>query len=202
MSMITWLRRFCRFSVAPSLVSQLPGGEHDNPSENLVEQTKSVLKTNTTSERDLAKLYRLLKEKPNSTTLSLEAVILFINNKTAQWLHEKPLAEREELLQKARACAPEFRNWKQLLQEERAKILQSKQMALVRLQEKALKLKETLTNDLMLYGLWQSESDIKNGLAKLKTKAEQLRALKTQLSFCSKARQTGFLVSHQLFFKF
>ena len=59
-------------------------------------------------------------------------------------------------------------------------------MVLMRLQEKALEVKEKLTNDLMLYGLWQSESDIQNGLAKLKTKAEQLRALKTQLSFRNK----------------
>lgn len=76
----------------------LSGGEYDNPSKNLVGQTRSVPKTNTISERDFAKLDRLLREKPNATTLSLEAVILFSNNKTAQWLHEKSLAEREELL--------------------------------------------------------------------------------------------------------
>ena len=56
----------------------------------------------------------------------------------------------------------------------------------MRLQEKALKEKEKLTNDLMVYGLWQSEADVYTGLAKLKTKAEQLRALKTQLSFRNK----------------
>lgn len=168
----------------------LSGGEYDNPSKDLEEQTKSVSKTNTISERDFAMLDRLIREKPNAITLSLEAVILFSNNKTAQWLHKKSISEREELLQKARTCAPEFRKLyrtrKQHLLEERAKILQSKQRALLRLQEKALELKEKLTNDLMLYGLWQSETDIQNGLAKLKTKTEQLKALKTQLLFRSK----------------
>jgi hypothetical protein len=49
-----------------------------------------------------------------------------------------------------------------------------------------LEAKEKLTNDLMLYGLWQCQSESQNGLDKLKTKTEKLRALKTQLSFRSK----------------
>ena len=80
----------------------------------------------------------------------------------------------------------------QHLLEERAKILQSKQMALMYLQEKALEVKEKLTNDLMLYGLWQSKSDIQDGLAKLKTKTEKLTALKTQLSFRSKVLEQKY----------
>ena len=38
----------------------LPGGIYDNPSARLVSETKSVPKTNTVSERDFAKLDRLL----------------------------------------------------------------------------------------------------------------------------------------------
>ena len=135
----------------------LPDGRYDCPSVNLKAETKSVPKTNTISERDFAKLDRLLREKPNATTLSLEAVILFSNNKTAKWLQSKTAEEKEELFHKARHCAVEFqklyRERKQILQEERAQIWKSKQAALLRLQEKALKEKETLTNELMLYGL-------------------------------------------------
>ena len=87
-----------------------------------------------------------MREKPNATTLSLEAVILFSNNKTAKWLCETPACESKELLQKARACAPEFRKLyhsrKKALFEERAKILQQKELALQQLQEKSLKEKE------------------------------------------------------------
>ena len=174
----------------------LSGGQHDNPSENLLTETKSVPKTNTISERDFAKLDRLLREKPNAATMSLEALILFSNNKTSQWLHEKSTPEKEELLKKARACGPEFKQLyrarKQHLHEERAKILQAKQRALLRLQKKAMETKEKLTNDLMLYGLWQSESDIQTGLAKLKTKTEMLQALKTQLHFRSKVLEQKY----------
>ena len=97
------------------------------------------------SERDFAHLDRLLREKPNASILSLEAMILFSNNKTAKWLNEKSEAELSKLLQKARACGPELKNQyqahkKQLL-EERAGILQAKQAALMRLQEKEYKRK-------------------------------------------------------------
>ena len=54
----------------------LPGGVHDNPSAQLEEETQSVPKTNTISERDFGKLDCLLHEKPNASTLSLEAMVL------------------------------------------------------------------------------------------------------------------------------
>ena len=87
-------------------------------------------------------------------------------------------------------CAPEFKKLyhkrKQCLHEERANILHAKEIALLHLQEKAIKEKEKLTNDLMLFGLWKSESNFGDGLARLKTKKEKLEALKTQLNFHKK----------------
>lgn len=116
----------------------LPGGRNDVTKETFAEETQSVPKTNTVSERDFAQLDRLLREKPNASVLSLEAMILFSNNKTARWLNEKDSSERAVLLQKARACAPEFKRQyqarKEKLREERAKLLQAKQAALMRLQ--------------------------------------------------------------------
>ena len=50
------------------------------------EECVSVKKTNTISERDFAKLDRLLREKPHATTMSLEAHILFSNNETIKRL--------------------------------------------------------------------------------------------------------------------
>jgi len=67
------------------LVDHLPGGIHDNPSEEKRCQTQSVPKTNTVSERDFAQLDRFLREKPNATTIALESLILF-SNKTREWL--------------------------------------------------------------------------------------------------------------------
>ena len=57
-------------------------------------ETESVPSTNTVSERDFAKFDRLIQDKPNASTLALEAHILFTNNKTSTWFRQKFDAER------------------------------------------------------------------------------------------------------------
>ena len=66
--------------------------------ESFREETVSVSKTNTGSERDFAQLDRLLREKPHASTLALEAHILFLNNKTATWIESKSSEERSALM--------------------------------------------------------------------------------------------------------
>ena len=165
----------------------LPGGAHCSPSVELINETKSVSKTNVVSERDFGKLDRLLREKPNATTLSLEAMILFSNNKTMNWLTSKSPEEVQHLLQAARKVAPEFRRLfkqrKQIILDARIRALHEKQHALEAARIKQLRRKENLTKDIIQYGLWQSKEDIAEGVAKERSKAAKLRALKTQLNF-------------------
>ncbi len=160
----------------------LPGGVLDEASANLVSETQSVPKPNVVSERDFAKLDRLLREKPNASTLSLEALVLFTNNETAKWLDSKPHTEVTQLLQKARSVAPEFkrlyRERREKMLQERAQLLQAKQRALLAAQEKKLKEKEKLTQDIMKYGLWQSQEDIRKGLSRLKSNSAKVMAIK------------------------
>ena len=189
------------FSSLAVLVSQLledhlPGGVLDKPNQQLVEETKSVPNSNTISERDFATLDRLLREKPNATTLTLEGIILFSNNKTARWLQEKSTEDREMLFAKARKRGPEFKSLyklrrKQLL-EDQAKVLREKQIALQKLQEKKFREKEKLTEEIMVYGLWQSEIQVSSALEKMTFSAEKLKALKCQLNFRKKVlEQSG-----------
>ena len=77
----------------------LPDGKYGATNVSLITETKSILKNNTISERDFAQLDRFLREKPDVSTLSLEALILFCNNKTASWFNNKSPAERSELLE-------------------------------------------------------------------------------------------------------
>ena len=165
----------------------LPGGAYCNPSAELTHETKSVSKTNVVSERDFGKLDRLLREKPNATTLSLEAMILFSNNKTMNWLTSKSPEEVQQLLQAARKIAPEFRRLfkerKQNILEECIKALHEKQHALEAARVKQLRIKENLTKDIIQYGLWQSKDDIAEGVAKERSKTAKLRALKVQFNF-------------------
>ena len=140
----------------------LPDGKYHNPSAKLITETKSVSKTNVISVRDFAKFDRFLHEKPNASTLSLEAMIMFTNNKTASWLNSKTVKEREEIMRQACSITPEFkrlyRNRRQKLLEERAKLLQAKRLQLERLQAKKLKEKEELVQMILSYGLWQSNA--------------------------------------------
>lgn len=171
----------------------LPGGEYEVNCEVLGSETQSVPKTNVVSERDFAKLDRFLREKPNASTLSLEALILFSNNKTAEWLRQKSPEELTILLKNARIAAPEFRKLynerKQKMIEEHEKLLKSKEMALFASQQKKIKEKEKLTNEVLKYGLWQSEKEVQDGLGKLQSMSLKIAALKVQFDFRKKVLQ-------------
>ena len=173
--------------VARLVDDHLPGGKHDEPTPQLEVQTASVPKTNVISERDFAKLDRLLREKPNATTLSLEAMVLFSNNRTASWLSSKSADEIQTLLQQARTSAPEFRRLykdrREQITKDRAQILRAKEQALQAAREKVIKEKERLSHEIMQYGLWQTAEDIRSGLARQKSKGMKIKALKAQLNF-------------------
>ena len=91
------------------LVDHLPGGVHDKSSEEKRCQTQSVPKTNTVSERDFAQLDRFLREKPNATTVALESLILFSNNKTREWLQQKSDEQKAKIFASARKMVPKLR---------------------------------------------------------------------------------------------
>ena len=122
---------------------------------------------------------RLLREKPNASTLSLKAMVLF-SNKTAQWLNSKPQAEVKVLLQKARSAAPEFKQLyadrRKQMQQEQTQLPKAKQQALQAAKEKALRQKEQLTQEIVQCGLWQTH-DIMKGLDMEKSKSAKIKAL-------------------------
>ena len=88
------------------LDDHLKDGKWDKASEEMKQQTKSVRPTNAISEWDFALLDRYIREKPNASLLVLEAQILFVNNKTIDWLYNKPESEKQKLLDFARRSAP------------------------------------------------------------------------------------------------
>ena len=109
------------------LVDHLPGGVHDKPSEEKRCQTQSVPKTNTVSERDFAQLDRFLREKSNATTVALESLILFSNNKTREWLQQKGDEQKAKIFASARKMAPKLRKQYQ----ERRKAIQQHRVELI-----------------------------------------------------------------------
>ena len=139
------------------------------------------------SERDFAKLDRLLCEKLISTTLSLEAMILLSSNKTIKWLNTKSAKEIEHLMQVARKKAPEFKKLfkqrRENILEGRINALREKQHALETAHRRGLKRKEKLIENIVRYSLWQTKEDIVRGLAKQRSNSAKLNTLKAQLNF-------------------
>ena len=118
---------------------------------------------------------------------------MFTNNKTAFWLRAKPTEEVQELMKKARSMAPEFKHLyderRKCMRAERVELLRAKQLAVLAAQERSMKQKEQLTQDIIKYGLWQSPAKITDGLSQLKSKTEKYKALKAQLHFRKKVLQ-------------
>ena len=65
-------------------------------------------------------------------------------------------------------------------------MLRDKQLALQRLQGKKFREKEKLTEEIMVYGLWQSEEEVLGALQKMKSISDKLKVLKCQLDFWKK----------------
>ena len=143
------------------LIDHLPGGIHDQPTEEYRNQVKSVPKTNTVSEMDFAQLDRYLREKPNATTIALESIVLFANNKTREWLMTKTENEKAKIFAAARMMAPKQRK---LHQQRRQQIRQYRgEQIATRIAERQAKQKREqtqrseLVQEISVVGLWQSE---------------------------------------------
>jgi hypothetical protein len=89
--------------------SQLPEGKYWNPSEEMKHMAANVPKTNTLSERDMATLDNLLRIKPASSSLSLEAFVMCSKNKPFQWLATLPDSERQDILDSVRKMASKIK---------------------------------------------------------------------------------------------
>ena len=121
-------------------------------------KTRTVKPTNTISERDFGKLDRLLREKPNASTLAIEAYIMFSNNKTSKWLDAKSNEEKEKLFAEARRNAPKhrqkYRQHISELEEQRRKSQIQKQKEKEESEKRRMEMKEKITSELTSYGLY------------------------------------------------
>ena len=67
----------------------------------VVQETKSVLKSNLVPERDFAVLDRLMTQKPNPTYIALESLLPYSHNKAAPRLENMTIGEKKQLLHAA-----------------------------------------------------------------------------------------------------
>ena len=83
-------------------MDHLPGGMYNSVVDpQVIQETKSVPKSNVVPERDFAMLDRLMTQKPNATYIALESLLLYSHNKTATWLENKTIEEKKRHLHAA-----------------------------------------------------------------------------------------------------
>ncbi|XP_065673357.1 uncharacterized protein LOC136090527 [Hydra vulgaris] len=68
----------CSVMIQSQLRDQLPGGKYHNPDVDVLEETQNCPRTNVVSERDFASYDRMLKMKPNMTTVAAAGVIMYV----------------------------------------------------------------------------------------------------------------------------
>ena len=144
-------------------------------------QTLSVKSTNTVSERDFAKLDRLIREKPHSTILALEAHILFSNNKTSLWFASQTPEVQSELMETARRMGhkhkKKFQERLAVIHEKRNDLLKMREQAKHASEQRILLQKEKITSDMVQHGLWQSIDDIDKNLNQVKSETQKREIL-------------------------
>ena len=84
--------------------SQLPGD-----SDQTQESASNVPRSNVISERDMAILDNLLREKPSLGSTSAETMIMWLNNKPSKWLKSLPEEKQREVLAYAQDHAQKFK---------------------------------------------------------------------------------------------
>jgi len=174
------------------LLNHLPGGQyHSVTDKRLIEETANVPTTNVQPEREFAIFDRLLREKPNATSIALESMILFSHNKTSKWLNQKTFTGREKLIQRGRSMAPAtrqtFRDRKKEIERKQADMLLERQQEIARSQHKKQQEKERLTKEIAsIGGLWTNEGEVSKGLGVIDKKTAKVKALKVQLNFDKK----------------
>ena len=161
-------------------------GVYSDPSQELKTAITSKVKTNTISERDFGILGKYMMHAPNCSLLVHEARIMYQNNHTGEWIHQKSPEIQHEIIQlatkEARLIRKDYKDTQIKLHQQKLAILQEKKEELTKKEEKTRVVNEHLLSDLTEYGgLWITAEQVNSGLTKLKSETRKRIVLKTQL---------------------
>ena len=155
----------------------------------LRESLTSVPKHNNFSETVFGQLDRIMKEKPNISLIASEAYIMFVHNKTIDWLNGKTDQEKSLLLSQARKYVKparcKFMTRISEIERRRRANLEDKMKKAEELETARLKRLEDYTNAILDWGLWQTDVQVDFHMGTdFKTKTDKISALTAQLNFC------------------
>ncbi|CAC5359984.1 unnamed protein product [Mytilus coruscus] len=145
----------------------LPGGKYFSKPTDISAESKSVLKHNKLPE------------------FFFWSVGFFVE--TDEWLQSLDDVTRIQLINDSRKEGKnirlKFKERLKTIEEKRVETLKLKEKEISEKKKRVLKKKETFTNDILFFGLWQSREDIKLKLEEIPSNAEKKKALKSQLNF-------------------
>ncbi|XP_077869756.1 uncharacterized protein LOC144361819 [Saccoglossus kowalevskii] len=95
--------------IRKAMAEHLPGGSLITPSSELIDDTQSTLAHNKLSESVFGRFDHMLRYRPNASTLTNEAYIMYSTNKTGEWLEKLPAQKKEKLFAESRKGGRELR---------------------------------------------------------------------------------------------
>ena len=175
----------CLVVIVRQLEDQLPGGKYYQPSQELLDETALCQRTNILSERDFAQMDCKVKQKQNISVVAACGVIMFLNNRTINWLTLKSEDDLEKSITVARKAAlleiKYYREKKKRILQARMDAFEKKKVEKeVKEQEKFDQRQELLGELEGFGGIWNSEKKVKDGLLNLKDQ-EKLKVLQLQI---------------------
>ncbi|CAC5364449.1 unnamed protein product [Mytilus coruscus] len=156
----------------------MPTGEYYAPNDEILNICKSCPSNNISVERLMAKMDNCIVNAPTYNTNSMESVIMFKNNNTQEWLHKKTDAETTEIIANARTQYNKFLSdikcRKKDLFHQNIETIRQRQINESNRQVKLNVEMQTALDVFNRNGIWNTDSKIKEELAKIKKKRTKL----------------------------
>lgn len=165
----------------------LAEGIHSVYNDEVHERLKSVKLHNKLPEWTFGYLDWMLHHRPNATRISNEAHLMFTANKTLAWLNEKQENEIEKLVKWTKSEIKQIKQTEmsrlKMLQDELEQISIQKEKNARAIQAKLISEKQTLTNSIVKYELWDTEEQIDLKLSEIKGVKHKTDCVKDQIKF-------------------
>ena len=177
-----YIKRFCmalKLKVEVLFKDFLPNGKLYEPDENIIIDSETCAPNNITVERLMAKLdTSYIKSSSNSNTYSMENAIMFRNNQTNEWLHNKCESDKNNIIKEAMINKSDIiiKNKKRedQLYKERVKIIDDKTIVKHDQDERKKQQRKAIQMLISMDGIWNSEEEIEKQLNKAQTKKDKI----------------------------
>lgn len=168
-------------------VDHLSGGKWQNVTDASRLKASGSMKHNIYSESVFGYLDQIFRTKPNISTLAAESFIMFANNKTLSWLQEKEQSVQTTLVRQAikdgAKLREKFKDRVDIIRQNQRKALDDRRRQVEEQQQRRIEKLENFTNQIIFYGLWQSENQVDAALIEIQACTEKKAALKAQMNF-------------------